>query len=132
MKEALEAQHNEMIDLANAIIAAVDDRGSNRSVQLNRLRLSLSKAVTAHCRQEAALLEQAGDRIPDGIRRRYHDELLKWRHELIACNSAWPPERVWGNPIDFKAAFRPIAKALDARVAWERVAVYPVLLPEAA
>ena len=91
-----------------------------------------SKAVTAHCKEEAIMLQSAGDAVPADIMRRYHDELLRWRHDLIACNSEWSPDKVWRDPQGFKSAFRPIVDALRARILWERSFLYPVILPRAA
>lgn len=132
MREVFDAQHQEMLDLATSILTIVDDCPSRSSERLNRSRLALSKAVTAHCKDEAALLQSASDAVPVDIMRRYHDELLKWRHDLIACNSDWPPERVWSDPAGFKAAFRPVIDGLRSRITWERNIVYPVILPKAA
>ena len=132
MRDVFDAQHREMLELTAAILAIVNDCPSRSSDQLNRLRLALSKTVTGHSKQESALLRAAGDAVPADIARRYHDELLKWRHELIACNSDWPPDRVWNDPRGFKEAFKPIVDALRARLSWEQGVVYPVILPLAA
>jgi hypothetical protein len=132
MREEFEGQHRAMIELANAVLAIADRHSADHMGELNRLRLALSRTITAHCKREAALLQGVAATIPAPINQRYHEELLKWRHDLIACNSEWPPERVWADPAGFKAAYRPVVRALEARIAWEREAVYPVILPEAA
>jgi hypothetical protein len=132
MREEFEGQHRAMIELANAVLAIADRRSAEHTGELNRLRLALSRTITAHCRREGELLKQVAATLPATVSQRYHEELLKWRHDLIACNSDWPPERVWADPAGFKAAYRPIVAALEARIAWEREAVYPVILPQAA
>jgi len=131
MREVFDAQHREMLDLATAILAVVDDCPSRSSDPLNRLRLALSKKVTVHCQEEAIALQASRDIVPPEIMRRYHDELLKWRRDLISCNSDWPPERVWSDPSGFKSAFRPVANALRARILWEQGCLYPIIMPSA-
>ena len=132
MTEYLDVQHREMLDLARAILQVVEEFPARSSDKLNRARLALSRTVTAHCKAEAALLEQCSEQIKPEIMRRYHDELLAWRYGLIACNTDWPPERVWDEPAGFKAAFRKIVDALQARILWERSAIYPIILHKAA
>lgn len=130
MKEKFKIQHRQMVELANAILILVRSRPSNASDELNRHRLRLSRAVSAHCTEESEILRTA-EGVPDNVRRRYHDELLKWRHELIACNSGWPPQRVWQDPAGFAAAFRPIVVALSKRIEWEHEVFYPLVLAAA-
>lgn len=127
MRDVFEIQHREMVELANAILTVVCDKPANATEELSRLRLKLSRAVTIHCGEESDLLRQAQD-VPAEVVTRYHDELLQWRHDLIGCNSGWPPQRVWQDPRGFAAAFRPIVTALKKRIEWERNELYPVLL----
>lgn len=130
MRDVFEVQHRQLIELAQAILTVVHVKPAAATEELNRLRLALSRAITNHCKEEADILNST-DGLPDRVVRRYHDELLQWRRDLIICNSAWPPQRVWESPRGFAAAFRPIVTALKHRIEWERKELYPVL-PKAA
>jgi len=120
-------EHQEMASIASRVIALVKTGTPASSGELNKLRLSLSKVVNAHCKEEAALMTGYETRLPLDIVRRYHDELLQWRRELIACNSSWPPAQVWEDRKGFLDVFSPLARALDQRVRWEEEKFYPAL-----
>ena len=128
MNSSFAADHAHMIATGNAIVRVVSRGRADEIHTLNRLRLELSKAVSAHCALEGKVLDGAeGRKLPPELISRYHDELLKWRRELTMCNSQWPPARIWDDPAGFLNAFRPLNDALKRRVHWEENELYPAL-----
>jgi hypothetical protein len=128
-------QHDELIEIADAILRVASGSGSETASELTRLRLSLSREVGRHCGGELELINaRRGDTMPAqaALIRQYHDDLLKWRHDLIRYNSDWPPKRVFEDPDGFKRDFGPIVERLRARVQWEEELFYPTVLARAA
>lgn len=124
-------QHGDMIDTAASILDAAHGGGADAAIALTRARLKLSREVSRHCTEEIAFLNA---RRPAGapayaaaLVRKYHDDLLRWRHDLIACNSNWPPVRVLADPHVFAAEFGGLTDRLRERVRWEEEEFYPVL-----
>ncbi len=129
-------QHQSMVKIADAILAAVQS-GGERLRRLPALRLQLAREVNDHVREETALIRQrrddrsVGDAVEKALISRYHDELLDWRRQLGSCNVDWPPSRVAANPIGFRIAFQPLRDALWRRVRWEEDVFYPRVLARA-
>ena len=125
-------QHDSMVELADEILSVARDAPPNATERLTRARLRLSREVGEHCRVELADLNARRPDIRDAhgqaMVRRYHDDLLRWRHDLIACNSNWPPARVLNEPRAFAGEFSGIAERLRERVRWEEEEFYPAIL----
>ena len=125
-------QHHHMVELADAILSVARDAPPDATERLTTARLKLSREVSEHCRDELADLQarrpDVGDAREQALVRKYHDDLLAWRHDLIACNSNWPPARVLNEPRAFAAEFSPIAERLRERVRWEEEEFYPAVL----
>lgn len=135
------AQHQEMTDVAQAIVAhaamLAADSGDEGQVRPDRhdplpeMRLALSRQIGGHCAAEIDLLKDHLNRYPQiaadcaDLVRRYHDELLAWRGMLMECNASWPARQVKDNPRGFLAVFRPIVEALVERIRWEEQEFYP-------
>ena len=131
MHETFAEQHINLIEIGRDIVRAEENTPASIA-EIGRLRLALSRAVQSHVSAEFALLPQSGDspRGADsqGILSKYHDDLLAWRHLLMACNAHWPLAAVASNPKGFLLAYQPILQALEQRVKWEEEEFYPAML----
>ena len=131
MSSGFASQHDCMVDIADAILRTAKDRDAAAATRLTQLRLRLSREITDHCGAEVALINARRGETSErqgALIRKYHDDLLKWRHDLIACNSDWPPRRVFDDPAGFSRDFGAIAARLRERVRWEEQEFYPAVL----
>ena len=125
--QAFITEHQNMIDLAEEIVAASRDTKDGAKRRLAQTRLDLSRAITKHVAKECAMLDPVPSNVDQGTLSRYHDELLSWRQALINCNCAWPPERVFNDRVGFRLEFMPLVLQLRERVRWEEEQLYPKL-----
>lgn len=128
-------QHSHMVEIAESILQVARERADDAASRLTQLRLKLSRQVREHCDTELSLINArrgSTDARQAELIRRYHDDLLRWRHDLIECNSAWPPKRVFADSAGFTQAFSGIAIRLRERVRWEEEEFYPAVLLRAA
>lgn len=125
-------EHREMIAISDAILAVARTPAAGGPARLTELRLQLSRLLMKHCSKETALIDRrrGAARDPHGaaLLKKYHDDLLQWRHDLVACNADWPPARVFAAPAAFTATFGEISARLRARVEWEEREFYPGML----
>ena len=125
-------QHSRMVELADTILTIARDGPPDATERLTRARLGLSREVSEHCRVELADLNARRPDIRDArgqaLVKKYHDDLMAWRHDLVACNSKWPPQRVLAEPRAFAAEFSGLAERLRERVRWEEDEFYPAVL----
>lgn len=132
MHETFAEQHVNLIEIGRDIVRAAVENTAASIAEIGRLRLALSHAVQSHVSAEFALLPQSSDcsrgedRQP--ILSKYHDDLLAWRHLLMACNVQWPLAAVASNPKGFLHDYQPILQALEQRVQWEEEEFYPAIL----
>jgi hypothetical protein len=126
-------QHGELLSHADAILAAAAS-GSEAALQdLPALRLAFARLVNSHCSVEIRMVNARapqfdGDPEKRALIRRFHDELLMWRGDLMDCNANWPQRKVASDCAGFIAAFRGLADRLKARVRWEEQIFYPAVL----
>jgi hypothetical protein len=132
------AQHQELADIATAILAHVTALTQGKPVDgmdpLPALRLAFSRVVAAHCASEIDYLREHLKSHPQvaidraDLIRRFHDELLAWRGALMDLNAHWPAKRVGQSPAEFRKTFSPLADDLFARLRWEEQEFYPKVL----
>lgn len=126
-------QHGELLAHADAILSAAAD-GSEAALQdLPALRLAFARLVNSHCSVEIRMVNARtaqfdGDSDKRALVRRFHDELLMWRGDLMDCNATWPQRMVASDRAGFIAAFRALTDRLKARVRWEEQIFYPAVL----
>lgn len=101
--------------------------------ELPTQRMALSKLVNLHCGEEIVVInarvrEIEADPAKTALIRRFHDELLAWRGDLMECNAGWPHRKMLSDPRGFLAAFAGLNDRLKARVRWEEQAFYPAVL----
>lgn len=126
-------QHGEMLAQAEAILTAVTVGTEATLRDLPALRLGFSRLVNSHCSVEIRLVNTRAPQFDQDTEnrqliRRFHDELLMWRGDLMDCNANWPQRRVAQDRSGFIAAFRALADRLKARVRWEEEIFYPAIL----
>lgn len=125
-------QHGELLAQADAIVRAVMAGTDTALRDLPALRLGFSRLVNSHCSVEIRLVnaraaEMEKDADKTKLLRRFHDELLMWRGDLMDCNARWPQRRVADDRAGFLAAFRGLNDRLKARVRWEEQVFYPAI-----
>lgn len=125
-------QHSQMVELADTILSIARDAPPDAAERMTRARLQLSREVSEHCRVELADLNARRPDVRDArgraLVRKYHDDLMAWRNDLVTCNSNWPPHRILTEPRSFAAEFTGIAERLRERVRWEEEEFYPAVL----
>lgn len=125
-------EHVQLLRLSKRILAAVNLGSPEAIEKLSVHRIALSKLVNQHCSQEIALVnararELRGDPKKTAVIRRFHDELLAWRGDLMACNASWPQRKVASDPRGFSTVFSGLNDRLQARVRWEESVFYPAI-----
>lgn len=126
-------QHGELLAQADMILAAVAAGTDAALRDLPTLRLGFARLVNSHCSVEIRLVntrsaQMEKDAEKAQLIRRFHDELLMWRGDLMDCNANWPQRRVAEDRAGFIAAFRGLADRLKARVRWEEQIFYPAIM----
>lgn len=126
-------QHGELLAQADAILAAVAAGTDAALRDLPTMRLGFSRLVNSHCSVEIRLVNARTAQMEKNAERallirRFHDELLMWRGDLMDCNASWPQRRVAEDRAGFIAAFRGLADRLKARVRWEEQIFYPAIM----
>lgn len=126
-------QHGELLAQADAILIAATVGTEAALRDLPALRLAFSRLVNSHCSVEIRLVNSRAPQFDSDAERRqlirrFHDELLMWRADLMDCNAIWPQRRVAQDRSGFIAAFRALADRLKARVRWEEEIFYPAIL----
>jgi len=130
-------QHAELISQAEDILATAASGREQGLQDLPQKRLAFSRMVNAHCSIEIKLVNHtvAASTKPEQMHkliRRFHDELLAWRADLMDINAQWPQQKVLADPQGFRAAFSGLEQRLKARVKWEERTFYPALWGQAA
>jgi hypothetical protein len=125
-------QHGELLAQADAILSAVSAGTEAALRDLPTLRLGFSRLVNSHCSVEIRMVNTRAaqmdkDAEKTQLIRRFHDELLMWRGDLMDCNANWPQRKVAEDRAGFIAAFRGLAERLKARVRWEEQVFYPAI-----
>ncbi|WP_017670207.1 hypothetical protein [Blastomonas sp. AAP53] len=125
--------HDQLVGMAKGIVATVSTGSSEALRDLPAQRMALSKMVNVHCGEEIALINAHAPRLRDdpaktALIRRFHDELLAWRGDLMECNASWPQRKVTSDPDGFLTVFNGLSERLQARVRWEEKAFYPAVL----
>jgi len=125
-------QHGELLAQADAILSAVSVGSEPALRDLPTLRLGFSRLVNSHCSVEIRMVNTRAAQIDKDAEntqliRRFHDELLMWRGDLMDCNANWPQRRVAEDRASFIAAFRGLTERLKARVRWEEQVFYPAI-----
>lgn len=126
-------QHGELLAQAEAILTAARLGTEAALRDLPALRLGFSRLVNSHCSVEIRLVNTRASQFDQDTEnrqliRRFHDELLMWRGDLMDCNAKWPQQRVAQDRAGFITAFRALADRLRARVRWEEEIFYPAIL----
>lgn len=126
-------QHGELLAQADAILTAVTVGTEAAMRELPAQRLAFSRLVNSHCGVEIRLVNTRAPQFDQDAKskqliRRFHDELLMWRGDLMDCNAKWPQRRVAEDRAGFIAVFRGLADRLRARVRWEEESFYPAIL----
>jgi hypothetical protein len=129
-------QHAELLTQADAILTAVGQGNDDAIRDLPSMRLAFSRLVNSHCSVEIKLVNNRAETIEKDaektvLLRRFHDELLAWRADLMDCNAHWPQRRVAEDRGGFLAAFRGLTERLKARVSWEERTFYPAIFGQA-
>jgi hypothetical protein len=125
--------HDQLVAQAEQIIATVQADCAQVLNDLPAQRMMLSRLVNTHCSAEIAVINARTSSL-DGCKtraalvRRFHDELLAWRGDLMDCNAHWSQSRVAQDPQGFLAVFRGLADRLRARVQWEEQTFYPAIM----
>jgi hypothetical protein len=115
-------QHEELVGLADAILACAMSADSARVDQLNALRLRFARAIHSHCTEEAAYLRTAvaqGRIDPSVLDAMGADVVARWRADLALCNSEWPSREVLRRPGPFVARFQELGDMLRQQVRHE-------------
>lgn len=125
-------QHGELLAQADAILGAVTVGTEAALRELPGLRLGFSRLVNSHCSVEIRMVntraaEMDKDSEKAKLLRRFHDELLMWRGDLMDCNANWPQRRVAEDRAGFLSTFRGLNDRLKARVRWEEQVFYPAI-----
>lgn len=125
--------HDQLVGLAKGIVAAVSTGSSDALQDLPAQRMALSKMINRHCGEEIALInararEVQSDPAKAALIRRFHDELLAWRGDLMECNAHWPQRKVTSDPSGFLTVFSGLSDRLQARVRWEEKEFYPAVM----
>ena len=125
-------QHGELLAQADAILSAVSVGSEPALRDLPALRLGFSRLVNSHCSVEIRMVNTRAAQMDKDAEntqliRRFHDELLMWRGDLMDCNANWPQRRVAEDRAGFIAAFRGLTERLKARVRWEEQVFYPAI-----
>lgn len=128
-------QHGELLTHAEAILAAAANGSETELQNLPALRLAFARLVNSHCSVEIRMVNARApqfdaDSDRRALIRRFHDELLMWRGDLMDCNANWPQREVANDRAGFIADFRGLADRLKARVRWEEQVFYPAILAE--
>ncbi|WP_446652851.1 hypothetical protein [Blastomonas sp.] len=126
-------QHGELLVQADAILTAVTVGTEAAMRDLPARRLAFSRLVNSHCSVEIRLVNTRTplfDQDPKNrqLIRRFHDELLMWRGDLMDCNANWPQRRVAEDSAGFLAVFRGLTDRLKGRVRWEEEIFYPAIM----
>lgn len=126
-------QHGELLAHANAILTAVTVGTEAALHDLPALRLGFSRLVNSHCSVEIRMVNARSPEVDHDadkrkLIRRFHDELLMWRGDLMDCNAKWPQRKVEANRAGFLAAFRDLTNRLHGRVRWEEEVFYPAIM----
>ncbi len=125
--------HDQLLQLSKTILETVS-QGSPDSMQaLSAQRIALSRLVNDHCGEEIKIVNSRApalrsDPEKTALVRRFHDELLAWRGDLMECNANWPQRKVANDPRGFLTIFADLAKRLQARVQWEEQVFYPAVM----
>ena len=119
--KAFADHHDQLVGLAKGIVATVTMGSSDALQDLPAQRMALSKMVNRHCGEETALIntrarDLQGDPTKTALIRRFHEELLAWRGDLMECNAHWPQRAVASDPHGFLSVFSGLSDRLQARV----------------
>lgn len=130
-------QHAELLSQAEDILATAASGRIESLQDLPQKRLAFSRMVNAHCSVEIKVVNQtttAATKTEETqtLLRRFHDELLAWRADLMNCNAQWPQSKVLADPQGFRTAFSGLEQRLKARVKWEERTFYPAIWGQAA
>jgi hypothetical protein len=122
-------QHDEMLALADSIIAASRSITPDGLKSLMELRLRFARCIGEHCRSEDDQVRAAivDGRVNAKVAAEARAAVDRWRTDLALCNSNWPPSRLCGNPGGFNRDFAPLAEALRKHVRWEEEELLPSL-----
>lgn len=131
--KAFADHHDQLVGLAKGIVVTVTTGSSDALQHLPAQRMALSKMVNRHCGEEIALInararELQSDPTKAALIRRFHDELLAWRGDLMECNASWPQRAVVSDPRGFLSVFTGLSDRLQARVRWEEDEFYPAVM----
>lgn len=126
-------QHGELVAQAEAILTAATVGTEAALRELPAMRLAFSRLVNSHCSVEIRLVNARSPQFDQDAEkrkliRRFHDELLLWRGDLMDCNANWPQNKVAQDRVGFLATFRALTGRLRARVRWEEEIFYPAIM----
>jgi hypothetical protein len=122
-------QHDDMLALAENILALAARRDESRMGELGQLRLAFSRIVNEHCEQEGATFRDAKARghICGRLVADFAKTVMIWRADLALCNSEWPAKRIAENPHGFIRQFRPLVLAMKRQSEREEAEILSVI-----
>ena len=122
-------QHDEMLALADSIIAASRSITPDGLKSLIELRLRFARCIGEHCKSEDDQVRAAmmNGRVNANVAADARAVVDRWRTDLALCNCNWPPSRICENPGGFNRDFALLVEALRQHVRWEEKELLPSL-----